>query len=540
MRSIYIRAAVLTAIALAMFGAWMHWSVLDPHNVGWLLSGEDRGQGPIGMVAYLRAGGPWPSLHEPLLMAPEGLSLLFSDSIPLLGLLLKPLGVSGDLQFVGLWYLLCVVLQVWFAWRLVRPYAPDDLAALVGTVLLAAMPALFNRYGHPSLCAQWLVLWALWVFVDEDRARRPAQWMAVLGIAAMVHTYLLLMVAAFWGSAMLCALWAGPARARVLAGAAAVVVFVAAILWWHGAFAGRYASTGTYGAFPLALDAWWNPANPGYTALIPSSPEDHGRGFEGLQYLGAGLLALVVVALGSWLARRGEDGGKGSPSSLARLRWLLPAFAVVAIAAIGPQPMWRGAPIFTIHLPQGLTDALDPIRAGGRLAWPPTYTLAFAAIVMAMRLRRATVVLAAALALQVVDLAPMLAAVHATSAKATDRSVYHRTTDPRWSALTAGASSVEFEPATPFVDLQTMQEISWRAVTACRPVRFTYAARESIAVRARLDADSAAFQGGRLDPTRLYVLLDGKAPAALAGRVQRLDGVAIIAPTASAPQTVCR
>ena len=540
MRSRYFTTAALTAIALAMFGAWMHWAVLDPHNVGWLLRGDDRGQSASGMAAYLRAGGPWPSLHEPLLMAPQGLPLLFTDSIPLIGLVLKPFGVSGELQFLGPWYLLCVVLQVAFAWRLIRPYAADNAAALIGTVLLAAMPVLFNRYGHASLCAQWLVLWALWVFVDDDRARRHGQWMVVLGVAALIHTYLLLMVAAFWGSAMLSAVWRGPGRDRIIGGAAATVALVAAILWWHGAFAGRYTSTGTYGAFPLALDAWWNPANPGYTALIPSSAEDHGRGFEGLQYLGAGLLAVVVLALGVWVGRRGESAIGAPPSPLARLPWLLPAFAVIALAAIGPQPMWRGAPIFTMHLPQGVTDALDPIRAAGRLGWPLTYTLVFVAIVTVMRLRRATLLLATALAIQVIDLAPMLAAIRSTSAKAEDRAVYRRTIDPRWAVLVARSSSVEFEPAKPFVNLSLLQEITWRAVNACRPVRFTYAARESVALRARLDADTAAFQSGRLDPTRLYVLLDGKVPTGLAGRVQRIDGIAVIAPASPAPRFVCR
>lgn len=539
MRSRFITAAALAAIAIALFGAWMHWTVLDPRNVGWLLAGDDRGQSMLGMSAYLRGGGPWPSLYEPLLMAPEGLSLLFTDSIPLIGLLLKPFGLSGELQFLGPWYLLCTVLQVAFAWRLIRPYAPDTLAALMGTVLLAAMPALFNRYSHASLCAQWLVLWALWVFIDEDRARRPGHWLAVLSLAALIHTYLLLMVAAFWGSALLCALMRGPDRGRALAGAGAVVAIVSTILWWHGAFAGRYGSTGTYGAFPLALDAWWNPANPGYTALMPSSAEDHGRGFEGLQYLGAGLLAVVAIALGLWVTRRGGDA-VGVPSLAHRLIWLLPAFAVIALAAIGPQPMWRGVPVFTLHLQPGVTDALDPIRAAGRLAWPLTYTLAFAAIVAVMRMRRATLVLAVALAVQVVDLAPMLSAVRSASAKADDRTVYHRTRDPRWAALVTRASSVEFEPARPFVDLQLMQEITWRAVAACRPVRFTYAARESIALRARLDADGAAFAAGRLDPTRLYVLLDGKVPAALVGRIERLDGIAIVAPTAAAPPPACR
>ena len=55
------------------------------------------------------------------------------------------------------------------------------------------MPVLLNRYGHASLCAQWLILWALWVFVDPRRARASRWWWpAVLGVAAMVHSYLLL------------------------------------------------------------------------------------------------------------------------------------------------------------------------------------------------------------------------------------------------------------------------------------------------------------------------------------------------------------
>jgi hypothetical protein len=541
MRATLTTAAALSALALLLFGAWMHWTVLDPRNVGWLLTGEDRGQSAIGLSAYLRAGGPWPSFHQPLLAAPEGLPLLFTDSIPLLGLLLKPLGAPAGLQFLGLWLLACVGLQVMFAWLLVRPFAPGRLAALIGTALLAAMPALFNRYGHASLCAQWAVLWALWVFIDDRRAARPWWWVAVLGVAALIHSYLLLMVVAFWGSALLRVMVRGPDRKRVLFGAAATALGVISILWWHGAFAGHFTSTGTYGAFPMALDAWWNPANPGYSALIPSSADDHARGFEGLQYLGAGLLLLVAIAVWAGGARRnGAPPSDAQSLILARLRWLLPAFALIALAAIGPQPLWRGAPLFTLHLPGGLTDALDPIRAAGRLAWPLTYTLAFAAIVAVMRLPRATLLLGAALAVQMIDLMPMMAAIRGTSAKAADATLYHRTADPRWAALVSGASSVEFEPARPFVDLQLMEEITWRAVAACRPVRFTYAARESIAMRARIDADTANFTAGRLDPTRLYVLLDGKVPPAFAGRVQKLNGVAVIAPVAPGPPPICR
>ncbi|WP_229726828.1 DUF6311 domain-containing protein [Sphingomonas alpina] len=534
--------AALGALAAMVFATWMHFGVLNPANVGWLIDGHDRGQSAIGLAAYLRAGGPWPLLHQPLLGAPEGMTLLFTDSIPLLGILLGPVArwLPPGLQFLGLWYLACIILQVGFAWAIVRPRAPDGMSAWLCAALLALMPVLINRYGHASLCAQWLILWALWLHLDPLRSRSSFWWAAVLGTAALVHSYLLLIVAAIWASAMLRALWVEPQRRRTLIGALGVAALAVAIVALHGVLGQRFASTGTYGAFPVALDAWWNPANPSYSALLPSSPDD-GHGFEGFQYLGAGLIALVLIGMAWSAAGATRLATPAMPGdALRRLTCLVPALLVLAVVAIGPQPKFWGVPLWTFHLPPALTDALDPVRAGGRLFWPATYTLAVAALLVVCSMPRATLILAGALALQLVDLMPMLAAVRATSAAADSSAHYHRTRDPRWDALIAQAGTIDFQPPNPFADLALMEEVTWRAVRLCRPVRFTYAARETAGMRARLDAEARDFQAGRIEPTRLYVLLDGKVPRVLAGRVQRLDGIAIIAPTASPLPPGCR
>lgn len=508
---------VLITTAIALFAAWMHPRVLDPRNIGWLLDGHDRGQSAIGLAAYL-AGGSWPSLHNPLLAAPMGTSLLLTDSIPLLGLVLGPFaGVLAGMQFVGAWLFACVLLQLIFAWALVRPHAPDALGAWFGAVLLAAMPMLFNRFGHASLCAQWLILWGLWIYVNPRRAERPLWWVAVLGVAALVHSYLLLMVASIWAGWLLRQAGA-PGRLRTFAEAAATTGFVALLLAAQGVFGGGFESTGTYGAFPMAIDAWWNPANPSYSALLPSSPEDHGRGFEGLNYLGAGVMLAVLVAAATRKA------------ALRHLLWLVPGFVVLAVIAIGPQPLLWGKPIATFHLPRWLIDALDPVRAGGRLFWSATYVLAYAAIVGVLALRRGTLVLAAAVALQVIDLAPMLAAIRATSARADDATMFARTRDPRWPGLIARATQVDFTPADPFIDLQLMEEVTWRAVQAKRPVGFTYTARVSRRTRARLAAERAAFERGLVTPGHLLVVQDGQLPPALRARARRIDGVTVVAP----------
>lgn len=526
----------IAALGLLVFLAWMHPAVLRPGNVGWLLTGDDRGQSAIGLAAYLRAGA-WPGLREPLLSAPEGTALLFTDSIPLLGPLLKPLVplLPPAVQYVGPWYLLCVLLQGGFAAALVRRHAPDPLAAWCGAALLTLSPVLLNRYGHPSLCAQWLLLWALWIYVEPRRAARAGWWAAVLAAAALVHSYLLLMVLAIWSGALLERAAGREGRTRLPVSCLALLPAIG-IMAAHGAFAGPYCSTHSYGRFPAAFDAWWNPANPSYTALLPASRAvDQGQAFEGLQYLGAGQLLLVGLLLAQLATGRLDPGRR---MLLRRLVWLAPAFLVLAVLAIGPAFWWRGHLVAAVPLPAWLTDLLDPVRAAGRLMWPVTYTLAVAATLVIAGGRRGGLMLGAALALQVVDVAPMLAAVRATSLRADDPSVFARTRDPRWAALVAGASAVEFEPAS-YDDLPAMQELAWRAVLACRPVRSTYAARQAVTTKARIDADARIFAQGRIDPTRLYILGPGQVPAALRSRLRRLDGIALIPPSSPAPPSAC-
>ena len=521
----WANAFATLALGIAMFVAWMHLAVLDPTNAGWLLDGQDHGQNSIGLIAYLRAGS-WPSLHDPLLMAPDGLPLALTDSNPLLALILKPFGLPVGWQVTGLWLLLCMILQALFARLLVGRYVADPLAALIGTALLAFSPVLIARYVHINLCAQWLILWALWVFVDPGKARKPGWWAAVLGVATLVHPYLMVMVAAIWASAILRLLTLDPgAWKRTVAGAGAVAALVVLLGWWIGLIGLSALSTQSYGSFGMALDALWNPGISDYSALLPGSAPNPAQGFEGFNYLGAGMLTLVAVAIWAWIARRQERPDLP-------WMWLAPVFILFTLIAIGPYLVFGGHVLVSIPLAPGLRDALDPVRAAGRLFWPVGYMIALSAIAVVARLPRSTLILGGCLALQLFDLAPMIAAVRATTARADDRRLYTVTRDPRWDAYVARASSIQFVPARAYLEQGVTEELAWRAITAPRPVpmRFFYASREPAAIRRRLDADTASFHAGRIDPTRLYVVLDNRTPVALLPRMQMLDGLLVLPP----------
>lgn len=520
------------ALSMAVFFAWQNAATLNPTRLAWLLDGNDHGQAVIGLASYLRSPPPWPSLRSTMLMAPDGIPLALIDSNPLLGLLLRPFAsvLPAGIQYLGFWLLACILLHTAFAAALVRRFAPTPLATWIAAALLTLMPVLLARFGHVNLCAQWLILWALWIYVDAGRSARPGWWVAVITAAILIHPYILVMVAAIWASAMLRQVVLAPDRAARTAMIGDVAIVVAPLLivpLLIGTVSEPTVAVGGYGGFSMALDALWNPNTGTYSALLPARSLDPAQALEGMNYLGAGLIVLVAVALFHGIRRRSELRSDGLFN---RLAWLLPAFALLTLVAVAPHLIWRGAVIATLPLPDWAAGALDPIRASGRMFWPVLYTLAFAAIVVVARMRFGTWLLAGALLLQVVDMVPLLASARGSGAAAERTSPYRRTLDPRWDALIARADMVQFEPPEMYRDLALLEEITWRAIVAGKPVSFFYASREPVAVRRRLRVDSAAFVMGQTDPHRLYVLLDSMPPPALASRVRKLDGVSIIPP----------
>ena len=340
-----------------------------------------------------------------------------------------------------------------------------------------------------------------------------------------------MMVGAIWLTAMIKRFVVADRRGRVVlaGGVAAILAMVAGLAWLLGA-GEAHALAGNYGAFAMPIDAPVNPGTPAYSRLLPSVAQRAGRGFEGFQYLGAGLLLLLpIAALVAWKRSPPDD----QRASLRRLRWLIPALVALTLLAISNYPDIAGQTLPRLPLPAFLIAALDLVRASGRLFWPVAYVLVLVAVLAAYRLPRAQAdgLLALLLAIQIVDLSGMAAVVRAQSSEAGAHRLYVLTPDPRWDRAVAAASDVTFVPPDATRDLSLFQEIAWRAASQGKPVRLVYAARDSIATVARRRRELAAFTAGQVDPHRLYILAPNvPIPAAAARRFVRIDNVPVILP----------
>jgi hypothetical protein len=538
-RARLVDVTVTVASAFALFCMFFHPAILDPYNVGWLLRGTDNGENALGLHAWLNDPAAH-GLRTMLLNAPDGVPLLFTDSNPLLALMVRPIAalMSPGVQFVGPWYLMCLVLQVGFARALVRPHAANAVIGWLGALVLCLLPTLYARYVHANLFAHWLLLAALWLFVDQRHAADWRWWTALLVGTALIHNYLLVMVAAFWASAMLERWWHAPSsRGKLVVGA---MITVGAVLLAISALqiGGGFANTYTYRTYAMPLDALWNPSNPSYSNFLPATEQRLRRAFEGFQYLGAGLL-LIVAAMPFALRWAPPVNAIGAVHH--RLLWLVPAGVVLTVVAVSHEVDWAGRTLFTLPLPHTVIGLLDPLRASSRLFWPVAYVLVFAAVLAAFRLprRRTAQLLGAALVLQLADMTTMMVAMRKVTKEASQRRAYTLTTDPRWTDAIAGSRDVTFVPPTAILDLHLFQEVAWRAVLAGKPVRLVYAARDGRSTLARLRGEQDAFDHGLLAPDRLYVLFpQATIPPGAAPRLRVLNGVRILVPlSASSPRS---
>ena len=133
-------------------------------------------------------------------------SIVYSDSIPLLAILLKPLSpfLTEPFQYLGIWTLACLVLQVIFSASIIQPYTRSRLIPVFGAALFVFFPAMMARVGlHAALVGHFLILASLYLCIHPKPRGEFLAWLALINIAALVHLYLFVMVFTIWGAHLL-------------------------------------------------------------------------------------------------------------------------------------------------------------------------------------------------------------------------------------------------------------------------------------------------------------------------------------------------
>ena len=264
----------------------------------------------VGQRAFLRDTWHWPLLWTTLLDWPRGLSIAMTDSIPLLSLALKPFAAWIPTAFPALylWLALNCLLQPVAAVFALRSLGERRIVPAVAAALLAAaLPTFLYRFGHVALSSHFTLLLGIGSYARTVRGRPGRRWLppVLLPLTLLIHPYLAFMMAAVLAAAPLSLLVRGDRRWReaalVFLAAMALTVAVAATF----GYAADPPDAG-YGFWSMnLLSPVWRAAPPGWF-VVPETIDATGGQYEGFQYLGAGILLLLIVAAAT--ARRWHAG----------------------------------------------------------------------------------------------------------------------------------------------------------------------------------------------------------------------------------------
>jgi hypothetical protein len=367
---------------------------------------EDIATEIAGLRYYVSDEWRFPLFRTVKIAPPDGISITYMDALPLLAVCAKLLrrAFAIEWNYFGLWIAVCYVLQGVSTVVLLRSIGVRRaLRIITGAALALLSPPFLFRLFHPTLCGHFLIILALAFYFMAMRSScfdRVWPWFCALALVSLwVQPYLFVMVATLFLGTIVQAAFAtrgGWLRSSAALGSCAIGTLL--LMWISGFFWERSDLN------PLAIGLPQGFGRPSMNVLSPIIPQwswlfpsvatafggdtglykavgiidATGAQYEGYNYLGAGSLLLIFVAI--FLERR------RLLSKMKKYWGLIGALLVLTALAI-TQRIYVGK--WGIELTTRVPLVLEDIRSSGRLFWPVGYMLTAGAVaIVAVRSRR--------------------------------------------------------------------------------------------------------------------------------------------------------
>jgi hypothetical protein len=388
----HLRAGPKMVMATAVVGAGLY--ALTFFSLGfiagtseyWTEPFGDRITNLVGVLYYVRDNWRFPLFHVPQLGFPEGTNIVFTDSLPLLALALKLVhkATGAWSNYFGYWVFSCFLLLAAFTVLMLRSAkVHDPVAILVGVLLAISFPALLARLGHASLMGHFLIAWALYLYFRLRAApcqvSTIGQFCALGAACVLLQAYFVLMVMPFFAAALVHAATERRCTVRhALFSAAAVAATLGTVTWIAGIVGPGGASPPApgFGHYSMNLLSPFLPPREHLPAFMAGlvrwdrsgyTWDATGGQYEGYNYLGAGILLLLALAIG--LAPRLVW------QQLLRHWMLAICMTILVVLALSNRIFLGNRLLFEAEVPGVLTVVTGHFRTGGRLFWPVYYVL---------------------------------------------------------------------------------------------------------------------------------------------------------------------
>lgn len=404
----FSRLQALIPIFLGLLGFFLvaGFSVLNVQNIAWLGGALDPAQHYLGWALYRNTPLSFPVGLNPDNGLDFSNAIVFSDSLPLLAILFKPLNflLPKVFQYFGIWTLVCFILQAYFAWKLVGLISDSVWIRLFSASLFIFSPIMLLRVGlWTSLTSHFLILAALYLIFRPSQSYRIAYWTLLIAIASLTHFYLLAMVLVLWIASLLDAVFIQKKLSLPKSVIESVIVFAVLLfcLWQAGYFSvnAGSGSAGGYGTFRLNLLAPFD--SRGWSYILRTIPMqiDFGNGFN---YFGLGILISALFAGYAKVKNHAQLPHLLTLRSNLFLYFCFAALFLFAVSNTVSIGLWK----YTFSVPESFLSFASLLRASGRMFWPIFYfllLLAIGYIVRGFSKKIAILILGVCCVIQIVD-----------------------------------------------------------------------------------------------------------------------------------------
>lgn len=377
----------------------------------------------IGAIYYAQDAWRWPLFYVPKLAFPEGTSIVYTDSLPLLALIAKlTYKVIGQwINYFGYWFLTCFALLGLFTGLCLQEIGCKDRPTQIAGILLAlSCPALLTRWPHAALMGQFLIVWALFLYLNYHRTKNIRHFtlnFMILGMACvLIQTYFILMIIPFFIAGLMQEFIQKELilRHAIISFSAVLlsILFIAYISGMIGPDSVK-GDTGGFGLFSMNLlspfipakqylpefiykHINWSTGSKGSIGFTNLTWDATGGQYGGYNYLGIGLFFLILINI------------RFISHSIRSHLFLFLSLLCLMMLALSNRIYLGDWLIADIPL-QGI-KIFDYFRCSQRLFWPVYYILVVMLTVVTFKrfqLRTARLIIIAAVLLQLVETQPL-------------------------------------------------------------------------------------------------------------------------------------
>lgn len=386
--------------------------LLNPRDTSWI-------HGDV--ATYFIAWGLFrqdPNLHWPLTFTkrvgyPVGDSIALMDPIPLLALIFKPFSpiLPTPFQYLGIAAVVGCALQFFFSLLIFRFLLRGDTwgTGLSSLFFLLAPPFTFRLVGHYALVNQWLLLASIYLLIRMvSNPLQKLRWFICYALllallATTINPYLAFLTVTTLLAAVISLVWQRRMNwaeaVGMIAGLALTCIVGAAALGLLSGIGGNWQIG--YRSYSMNLLAPIDPYK-FRSILFPQLPQFTRNQYEGYNYMGAGVLMLALISLPFVVWSRRQVFRLSAPQIVP----LAVCCLVLTVMATSTQISFGSRQLLDLDPAEHLSRFLATLRVSGRLFWVPYYVVLIAILVSVFLVfdrRRAILLMAVALAVQIVD-----------------------------------------------------------------------------------------------------------------------------------------